>query len=439
MLIRKHLDRFFALPVDSGLEPRFVRHFRRNFIVNASDIILWRFGDSLMAIATILPVFASTLTDSPIVIGLIPALGDAGWFIPQLFTAAYVERLHRKLPAVRFLGLLERIPYMLLWLAALLLPGAPPWLAVAAFLGMMVWRGVASGVVALPWQELIATVIPPTHRGRFFGFANLMGDLLSVVGAGIAALILAGLVYPHNYTLAFFVGAIFIGASWGFLSLTVEPVDAPAPERRSPNGSLFDFKSYWSILREDANFRIYLVSRGLAYMGGMANGFLAVYGIEHFNLLDEQAAVFTALLFGSSILGNAVWGTLGDRLGHKRVLEFSTALGIATLLLALLSTSVLAYYVVFLLFGFGRAGGVLGDLNMALEIGPVARRPTYVGLARTAPGWVLFAAPLVGGALVRWAGYPVLFVVAIAFTVSGLALLWLRVIEPRHRKVSALS
>ena len=84
------MKNFFSFPDDSDIHPEVIHHFRRNFFVNVLDAGFWFFGDSFAAAYTIMPVFLSTLTDSPIFIGLIPALEAIGWFFPQLFLAKHL-------------------------------------------------------------------------------------------------------------------------------------------------------------------------------------------------------------------------------------------------------------------------------------------------------------------------------------------------------------
>jgi MFS family permease len=432
------LDNFFTLPPEANVPPEIARHFRRNFIVNMSDIMTWLFGASFQSVNAILPVYASHLTSSPLVIGLIPALTDAGWFLPQLFMAPYVERLPRKLPSVTILGAIERIPFAVLPLAVLWFHTLPSSTAVLFFILLILWKALGSGIVATPWQEMIAKVIPVTHRGRFFGAAYFFGQLFGVAGSALATYILARFPYPQNFVISFSVGAVGIVLSQLFFMLTKEPAITPRPQ--PPHSNRDYTQRLMSILKNDANFRAYLLSRWLTYGGGMAYGFMAVYAIERFHLPDSAAGIYTGILYIAGVVGYAVWGPLGDRVGHKRVMEIAASTWLMALGVALFSTAAWGFYVVFALMGFGSAGGVLSDLNIAMEFGPEAERPTYIGLARTVTGPALLIAPLVGGWIAQTWNYPTLFGVSLLLALGGIIMLGLRVREPRHlEKVSSLS
>ena len=132
------------------------------------------------------------------------------------------------------------------------------------------------------------------------------------------------------------------------------------------------------------------------------------------------------------MLSNVIWGPMGDRRGHKLVMEWSTALWAGALLLALFAGSRIVYYGVFALVGAANAGFILSDLSIVMEFGPEAQRPTYIGLARTLSAPLLFVAPLIGGAVAQVWGYPWLFALALALTLASLVMLRLRVAEPRN-------
>jgi MFS family permease len=409
------------------METEIQRHFRRNFIANMGDGTLWLFGFSFLSSATILPVYFAHLSSSTLLLGLIPAMLDLGWFLPQLFLAPRVERLPRKKPWVLALGIGERLPFLFLAAGALWLVQLPSATAVAFFFVLLAIRALASGLVATPWQEMIAKVIPVQWRGRFFGLSHSLGGGLGLVGSALATLVLARYPYPTNFAVCFLVGFMILMVSWTTLTFIVEPAQPPPPP--APTGYR---KRLGSILSQDHNFRRYLVSRGLGYLGAMSFGFLAVYGVEHYQLQDAQAAVFTAVMSASGMLSNVIWGALGDRHGHKLVMECSTALWAGALALALVAPSALVYYGVFALVGAASAGFILSDLSIAMEFGPEAQRPTYIGLARTLSAPLLFVAPLAGGAVAQIWGYSWLFGLALALTLASLVMLRLRVVEPRR-------
>jgi MFS family permease len=428
MSLKQKLSNYFQILPDDHVPPEVAQNFRHNFTVNMLDSSIWLFGDSFISISTILPVFAATLTDSPLVIGLIPALLNAGWFLPQVFTAGHVQRLPKLLPFTKKMAVMERIPYTFFPLLIFLLPVISRNLAVWIFILLIAWRGFASGFVALPWQEVIARVIPISHRARYFGISRLAGQILGVVGSVIAAVVFSLVAYPINYAISFSIALVITWLSYAFFTMNREPVRKQAEpqilkEMGMERSRLIDLPAFRQILKSDKNFVFYLVSRSLVFMGNMAAGFLAVYAIQRFTLADDQAAIFTGLLFVSGVVGNAVWGSLGDKIGPKRVLFFSGVIWSAAILLAILSKSIWMYYGVFLLMGMASSGSILGDLILVMELGDDARRPTYLGLARTLPGIFLLIAPLLAGVIVNSSGYLAMFVVTLVFMAIGLLLL----------------
>jgi MFS family permease len=428
------------LTLPPGSDPDIARYFRRNFFANGLDMVTWLLGMSFMSISAIMPVYVRHLTASPLVLGLIPALTDFGWFAPQLFFAPFVERLPRKYPWVMVLGAVERVPYLLMPLAVLALHGLSSSAAIVLFMMLWLWKSFGSGFVASPWQEMIAKVIPVSNRGRFFGLANLTGQLLGVGGSALAVTILAGVEYPYNFALSFGVGALWIWVSYAFIAFTREPAQPAATHTQRIDCAYG--RRLLSILQRDVNFRTYLISRWLAYFGGMATGFIAVYAVEQFHLPDSVAAIYTGILYAASVVGYGVGGTLGDRLGHRRVMQLAGVMwlsALSTMLLITITQATWLLYGVFALLGFSNAVGVTADFNLAMEFGPEAERPTYVGLARTSTGPALLIAPLIGGLIAQSIGYPAMFITSLLFAVSGLYVLTRRVKEPRHLKIATMT
>jgi hypothetical protein len=80
------------------------RNYRWNFSVNLLDTAGFMFGFSFISATTIVPLFISKLTVSPLPIGIAAVIAQSGWALPQIFTANSVERLARKKPILVNLG-----------------------------------------------------------------------------------------------------------------------------------------------------------------------------------------------------------------------------------------------------------------------------------------------------------------------------------------------
>lgn len=427
MNLINHLRTFLRLPTDLEIRPEVRENFRRNFINNTLDSSFWLLGESFVSVNAILPVFASTLTESAILIGLVPALINAGWFIPQLFMVGYVKRLTRKLPFARAMGVVERVPFLIMPLTAFLLNWISGSAAIWIFMLVVAWRGFASGMVALPWQEVIASVIPSPVRSRFFGVSRMIGRIFGVGGSLLAGIVLAEVSYPNNYALSFLIGAGFVWLSFFFFSRTVEPnppEEAQQTQNNQPKAPLIDLPAFKEILIKDVNFRTYLISRIFFQLGNMAAGFFAVFGIRQFTLPDERAAVFSAMLFTSAMIGFLLWGMVGDRIGPRNISLISDFLQVVVLIIAAFAPSLGAYYLVFLVFGFSQSGSIIGDLVMGMGLGPEEERPAYLGLVRSVPGIFVLIAPLAGGVLVEWLGFQAMFLIALSFGLIGIMLLF---------------
>lgn len=126
----------------------------RNRVFHTADGVAYWAGINAVSYNTVVPLFASKLTDSPLLIGLVAVLSQAGWYLPQLITAAATERVSYKRPIVVRLGfLVERAP-ALLWPLAALISFSRPGLGLGLFLtafGLHIfWRRDHSACVARP-------------------------------------------------------------------------------------------------------------------------------------------------------------------------------------------------------------------------------------------------------------------------------------------------
>lgn len=428
-------DRVLRIRPGDNVPSDVAANFKHNVTANTIDLMFFFFSDSFWSINTIMPVFAASLTSSPFLIGLIPAVVNAGWFIPQLFLSGHISKMPRVLPISKKFGLLERLPYMCLPFLTLLIGKIDNQSVYWLLLLIMIWRGIGGGMSGLPWQELNARVIPISHRARFIGLSRVFAQLTGIVGSLISVYLLGKFPYPKNYAIGFVVASVSLWFSFAAYSQNREPEIAITPEPQT-NSAIKVKGQTWTlmkqILKSDDNFRRYLASRSLAFLGNMASAFIAVYAMEHFHLGDAHAAIFTALLLVSGIVGYAIWGALGDHIGPQKVVTLSFTTWGLGLLAAIFSQSLWIYYLVFAAFGLYSAGLNLGDTMLVMELGEERLRPTYLGMARTLTGVFLLIAPILSGWLVQRFNYLVMFAVSMGFVL--LATLLMSTVKDRPRK-----
>jgi MFS family permease len=427
------------LQVDKPVPPRsdeeitieVERNYRWNFTVNVIEGASFFFGASFVSSSTIVPLFISKLTSSPLPIGIVSVIAQGGWFLPQLFTARAVERLPRKKPLVVGLGFfLERVPIGLL-IGIALIAGYSRSLSLVLFLISYAWHHLGAGMVATAWQDIIASCFPVERRGRFWGTATFVGTGTGILGAALSAHILNAFTFPLNFAYVFGIAAISITVSWLFFSLTREqarPVTAPRQSSRQFWNGLLD------ILRHDHNFRRFLAARLTLAMGNMGLGFVTVAAIQRWHVPDSTVGVYTAALLLGQTLGNLGFGLLADRFGHKLSLELSALASFLAFVLACLAPGAEWYYFVFVLLGVTLGAIIVSGILVTMEFCEPRRRPTYVGMANTGVGLVSVVAPLLGAWLAS-TSYNWLFALSAGINLVALAMMRWWVQEPRRARI----
>lgn len=406
------------------------KNLRFNFIVNVLDGNFFGFALGFASFVTILPLFVSTMTDSAILIGLVPAIHSVGWQLPQLLTVDRVTRLSRYKPMVVLMTLHERLPFFGLAVVAWFIPSLGPKLALLLTFGLLIWQGLGGGFTATAWQAMIGKIMPVNRRGIFFGAQSAAANLGGSLSAIAAGLLLEWLAPPTNFAICFLLASISLTLSWTFLAQTREPESVPVGLNTHQSAFRGRFQV---ILRRDANFCWFLVARALSQLATMAFGFYAVYAVRHHGMSEGMAGLMTSVYMGAQIATNPLMGWIGDRWGHRTVMGVGTYAAAASALLAWLAPSLNWFYLVFSLAGVANVAVWTIGLAMTLEFGSEAERPAYIGLANTlvAPSTIL--APLIGGWLADTAGYPAAFLVSVIGGLATALVLQILVRDPRHK------
>ncbi len=393
------------------------RVYRTNLVLHVLNGAFSAFSDALTNSALVMTAFLSQLTTSNFLIALLSPLRDAGWYLPQLFLAPWVEGARRKVTPYRA-GIVFRLgSWMLLVLAAFLIRERTA-LLVAVFVSISAFSIVA-GFAGLPFVIITAKIIPPDRRGTVFGLRQFIGGALGVAAGGAVAVILGGqlgLAFPHNYAVVFAIAAVGYALSYISLSLVREQPDDVAV-RSVPMVALL--RQAWHVARGDRQFRLYIAMRVALLFAAAGVPFLTVYAKRVLGVSDGFIGTLVSVTLASSLLSNVAWARLSDRRGNRLVMILASAMGLVLCAVSILlmgapqgiapDLAQAALVTLFLISGVMSAGINLVSNPIMIEFAAPDQRSLYIGLGNTILGVVILLTSLVG-VVVDHFGFAALFV-----------------------------
>lgn len=413
------------------LEKEVRQNLKHNLVVNMWDGGLFGVALGFASFGTILPLFVASMTDSALLIGLVPAIHAVGWQFPQLFMAQRVSRLRTYKRTALLTTVHERVPFLGLALVALLMPFIGSQVALVLTFLLLIWQGLGGGFTANTWTSMISKIMPPDSRGTFFGFQASLANLTLSAAAVGAGYLLDYLASPYDFALCFVIAFVFFGLSWAALALTREPEDT---EKVIPETETHFWDHARAILGRDANFRWFLGARFLSQFAVMGFSFYIIYALRRFGMDTITAGFLTATLTISQTVANAGMGWLGDRLGHRAMMILGAVAVFASSILAWNATSLAWFYPIFLLTGLAYVAIWTNSLAMTVDFGSEADRPMYIGLSQTLTAPATILAPILGGWIVDLAGFQPTFIISTVLSVGLFAILLFFVKEPRTFK-----
>ena len=160
------------------------------------------------------------------------------------------------------------------------------------------------------------------------------------------------------------------------------------------------FVNLRKILKEDNNFRWYLLSRMIAQFATMGFAFYTVYAVQVFGIGEGVVGILTGLLMFTEVAMNPLLGWIGDRRGHLISLKIGSIAMILSSLLAWGAQGVAWFIPMFILAGVAYVSAWTVPLAMTLEFGSESQRASYIGLSNTLIAPSTFLAPLLAGGLI---------------------------------------
>ncbi|HUU56724.1 MAG TPA: MFS transporter [bacterium] len=405
-------------------------HYRWNFFCAAANGVVFHVFFAIFNPATVIPVFVGTLTANPIWVALAGQLDAICWPLPQLFAASRILHLRRKLPFYRATA----VARVVLVVALAALP-----FVVASGAGLLVTFLVAYGALQLagglagpPFMDVVGKAVSSRGRGILFMVRRFGGGVLAVLtGVLLVGPVLRAYPFPVSYGLLFVVGAAFSVAALLVMSLSREREGEALAERHSLGQTV---RRGFGLLAADVNYRRFVTSRVFICLSRLGVPFYIGLAMGKLELTAAAAGPFLTALMAGTVTSNLLWGYLSSRRGNRLLVRGGALVTILPPLLYFLSAraewgGIYLFYALFFLVGFGWSGAEFGSINYLIDISPPELGPVYVGFGNTITGLAMLAA-VGGGFVLKYAGYDVLFALAVFFAALSL---WFtrRLAEPR--------
>ena len=391
-------DRLYALVANEedarackDISDRACREVPKNFFLILGSLVLTKLGDLLISPKTVLAwLMGAVGAPSALVAWLVP-IRESGSMLPQLAIGAWV-RNHEQRAGFWVLGsVLQGICVMGMALAVWLLQGMPAGLAI---LGLLILFSLSRGLCSVAMKDVQGKCIPKARRGRLTGLASTF--------AGTITAILALLLFHDRdpdklfYTLLLIAGgALWLAAAALFANVEEDPGESGGGEN-----ALRQAWASLSLLRDDAPFRHFVITRALLLCSALSAPF--------FVLLAQQANP-DALLLGAFLLSSAlasslsatIWGYMADR-SSRQVMILAAALssaislivGVGAWWLESLESLFWLIPVAYFILSVAHAGVRVGRKTYLVDMAGGNKRTDYVSVSNTVIGMLLL---VIGG------------------------------------------
>jgi MFS family permease len=411
----------------------------RNTIAFLGDGTFFNLGSAFIEANTVLPTFVSTLTRSPLLIGLVSTIRSFGYLVPQIFVAGFIERLAWKKPFMMRAGLVMRVAVLGMALSALL--GARnPELSLALFFACLILLSFGDGFSGLPWMDLVAKTIPAERRAGLFGKMQATGGVAAFLGGFLIQRLLGtGMKYPFNYFVVMMLGFVFLCGSLLSMQFIQDPGGRVPDTVVTMKEYLRSLPAAW---KRNVLFQKVIYTRLL--MGGiyLAQPFFAIHAQVDLHFAPSTVGIFVSAQMVGIVAGGPLWGYLGDNHGAHWVVRLVTVSTMMTGALALAARAAFfaglvpatyaLYFLLYFFLGASFGGTWIGFTNYIMDIASEETRATLIGLLNT------IAAPLTlltlaGGWFLQVTSFAWLFLLEATLVFASVVAAW-RLPDPREHR-----
>lgn len=366
--------------------------FWRNYLAHSIEGGLYMGGMAFIAAHSVLPAMVKSLGGPNWLISLTPMMMmlGAGW--PTLFTAHWVETLHRVKPFVLLIGAFQRLPYLLAAISLFFWADSYPKLVLACVAFAPFVSGLVAGLSLGAWYELVCRIIPVNRRASSWAIRFIVRAAIGISAGGVIRSVLEQYPGETGYGILYLITFGFLALSYIFFATIREtlPTTTKSPDRQLGK----NLRSIPGIVGADHRFRRFICFRALTAGVFIVAPFIAIHALEVIGKGESYLGFLVTAQMVGGILGSIFAGYTGDRYGGKVLLVISRILLIVLCIGLLANSFEWGFLAIFFLLGFALNLNMIGTSTLSIELCPPERRPTYMSIqsAVTVPSMLIAAA-----------------------------------------------
>ncbi len=403
------------------------KNYRRNLLLLIFDSSFFTFSTALLSQDTVIPAFLSYLTDNPILIGLIPAIFNLGFFLPQIISSFITHNSPKRMNYILFIAIMERVGILLIALVAQVTNVVSNQLVVAFFLLSFSLYCSAFGFIMPAYSDYISKAIYK-QRGIFYGLNQALRGVIGFIASLVTMRILAHNDFPSNFRTLFWVS---FSASFISPILIANLKEVPFPIQPARKSVRTFSKHILRVIRGNSNLRSYIYARQLIGLAAMGFSFLSLYAIKTYDLPASVFGTYTMIIIIAQSLSGVLWGMIGDRYGYKILLIWSTVLLFIQGLISLFLHHPISGWINSAIIGIVYSAINIGHPNLIFEISPPEETSLFIGLSNSLIAPIIGTAPILAGVIVDFMGYKQLFVAICVASIAAFFLSTFKFREPR--------
>lgn len=334
-------------------------------------------------------VYLTYLGFSAFYVGLVLAIPPFALLIQVIIAIAMQSWQNRRFYITLF-GVLHRA----LWVGTGLIPltfTEDTWVPIyiTVWLISMI-AGQAGGVI---WTSLMADVVPPSIRGKYFGIRNTTHWAVVCITLLLGGQIMEWLPGATGFTILFSVSAVCVIWNGWALSRYPNPPFVPSESGRSLR----------MLIRPFADRKFLSATIFISLFILLQNVVIPLFAyvmLETLNLSTSKVTMIIMLQNLVMMISYYYWGVLNSKYSTNALLLWTFPLIAASCALwagiAILPV-LLILIIVHIFLGIGLAGYNLLVFNFLIGDSPKSERPMYVAVFSALTGVAGFVGPIVGG------------------------------------------